>query len=360
MIQSQLVKPEDQTSKTQPFWAQLQELQKCEFAGEVVIRESELPELGEIVGRELLRAVQTTASLGRLVLLAVNCAYYRADDEGFWSAFLALLGLEDNQSNAAWIRPKLEDALIKLGFQDGPYLERFRYVTPVRMQAGLTRHDFPAFARLLNLGRERYGWSRMRTMPHPEFVNFVQGTMPGTKFRDFLEDEQGGGALTRSVLDDLVRWKQGISTGDYPSAHGYRPGFWEDLLPQVETNQPSRPTIPRSVPVPKFVFEPARSQLGLLFAQDLVNRRAVRIEGEVICDSFLPISNVADLRDRYRSNSRLAATNGSPHRLSDGFRHRTRRTRCLLSMENMSRTVHPSRRMRTFYSRSAMLNRQAR
>ena len=71
-------------SKTpEPFAARLAELDKCDFAGEVAISETELTELGQVVARELGRAVQTNTTMGRLILLAVNCAYYRTDAEGF-------------------------------------------------------------------------------------------------------------------------------------------------------------------------------------------------------------------------------------------------------------------------------------
>jgi hypothetical protein len=87
--------------------------------------------------------------MGRLILLAVNCAYYRTGAQGFWSPFCALLGFENSPTNLAQFRHKIEDALIKWGFRKGPYLQGFRYVTPIRLEAGLTRYDLPAFARLI-------------------------------------------------------------------------------------------------------------------------------------------------------------------------------------------------------------------
>ncbi len=53
----------------------------------------------------------------------------------------------------------------------------------------------------------------MRKMPYAEFVAFVLETGNHTKFSEFLEEEAGGWTLTRDVLDDLVRWQQGISAG---------------------------------------------------------------------------------------------------------------------------------------------------
>src|SRR6202035_3119667 len=111
----------------------------------------------------------------------------------------------------------------------------------------------PAFAGLLNAGHKRYGWSRMRKMPHAEFVSFVLETAPSTKFTEFLKEEDGGCAFTRDVLDDLVRWQQGISAGIKPPEHGYRPGFWDELLPLL-TSEPRGKSIDRSALPPKFFF----------------------------------------------------------------------------------------------------------
>jgi hypothetical protein len=312
MMPSTSAKEQKTGVKAEPFSERLNELKNCEFAGEVVIGESELDELAQIVGRELGRAVQTTASLGRLVLLAVNCAYYRTGSEGFWSPFLALLAFDNSPANQAWLGPKLERALINLGFQERPYVDGFRYVTPIRLQAGLTRHDFPAFARLLKSGRERYGWSRMRTMPHSDFVAFVQETIPRTKFREFLEEEPGGGALTRNVVEDLVRWQHGISRGAQPSPHGYRPGFWEELLPLLDSSTPKQRTLRASAPVPKFTFDLVRSQLGLLFPQDFVNRREVRLDGQTVYEGFLALTRLAALRNEYPIELRVGGEGWTP------------------------------------------------
>ena len=46
------------------------------------LSESEFDELAEIVGRELRTEVQTAASMGRLVLLTVNCTYSRTMPKG--------------------------------------------------------------------------------------------------------------------------------------------------------------------------------------------------------------------------------------------------------------------------------------
>jgi hypothetical protein len=294
------------TQTADPFADRLTELEKCDFAGEVAISETELTEMGQVVARELGRAVQTKAMMGRLILLAVNCAYYRTGAKGFWSPFCALLGFENSSTNLAQFRPKIEDALIKWGFREGPYLGGFRYVTPIRLEAGLTRYDLPAFARLLNAGDKSYGWSRMRKMPHAEFVSFVRETLPHTKFSEFLEDELGGWALTRAVLDDLVRWQQGISADVNPSQHGYRPGFWDELLPLLGS-EPREESIQSSALPPKFFFDSTRAQLGLLFPQDSVNRRYARLGGETIYESFLARTRLAELENVYSVEMRTSS-----------------------------------------------------
>jgi hypothetical protein len=316
---STVANPPKITNTAEPFADRLAELEKCDFAGEVSISETELTEIAQVVARELGRAVQTNAMMDRLILLAVNCAYYRTGAQGFWSPFCALLGFEDSQINVAQFRRKIEDALIKRGFRAGPYLQGFRYVTPIRLEAGLTRHDFPAFARLLNAGRARYGWSRMRKMPHAEFVSFVRETVPRTKFTEFLEEVAGGCALTRDVLDDLVRWQQGISAGAKPSPHGYRPGFWDELLPLLDSESPATTAVDASAPEPKFFFDSARAQLGLLFPQDFVNRRYVRLDGETVYESFLARTRLAELEDVYSVEMRTNAEGWQPVELPGWF-----------------------------------------
>jgi len=281
----------------EPFGDRLDELGKCYFAGEVAISEMELEELGSVVARDLSRARQTEAVDGRLILLAVNCAYYRMDAEGFWAPFCKLLQPSKWQVN--WLGTRIEQALINYGFRDRPYVEGFRFVTPVRLQAGLTLHDFPAFVRLLKEGKDRYGWSGMITMPHGDFTFLVDETLPSTKFTEFLKEREGGWALTQDVLKDLVRWEQGLSVDGKPSPHGYRPGFWDELLPLLELRPTSRSTVSSWAPRPKFIFDSERAQLGLLFPQDFVNRSCARLDGQTVCDSFLRFDELAKLQANY-------------------------------------------------------------
>ena len=59
--------PRKMSKAPEPFAARLAELDKCDFAGEVAISETELTELGQVVARELGwrlrgRAVQSPAN----------------------------------------------------------------------------------------------------------------------------------------------------------------------------------------------------------------------------------------------------------------------------------------------------------
>ena len=292
--------------KGEPFEERLRELEQCRlaggYAGEVALCEGEVTELARVVARERRRPLVKFAVSGRFILLAVNCAYYKMEATGFWRSFCTLLGCQSDETTIGEFRRRSEHALQQWGFQDGPYHDGFRYVTPIRLQAGLTRHDLPTFARLLDTARATHGWAGMLRMPHAEFLGFLhQQFTVRTKFAQFLEDENGGTALTRAVLKDLVRWQQGLlGHAPYPCGVGYRPGFWEELWPHLHGGVvPARIARPACPSAAKFIFDATSAQFGLLFPQTLVNQRACRLAGSNVYESFLPLKQINALRHAY-------------------------------------------------------------
>ena len=293
--------------------ARLQELDACRraggYAGEVALSEEELVNLGPIVARELGRVAIKRAISGRFILLAINCCYYRTDLEGFWKPFCALLGWQPLQTNINLLRQRSESALKQWGFQYETYLDGFRYVTPIRLQTGLTLHDLPAFALVLTAGRERFGWSQMQRIPHHEWLAFLEEVAPPTKFTRFLREERGGAALTRDVLRDLVHWRNGIA-GDaaWPSEIGYRPKFWEELLSHLQPDDGHDDELRATgvAMMPRFVLDDSRKQLGLSFPQDGVNRRAYRLAGQVIYEGFTALTRLENLQSQYGIKVKIA------------------------------------------------------
>ena len=72
-------------------------LKFCEYAGEVVVPEEELPMIAKQVRRELFSPRRSAETRICLLILAINNMYYEHDEEGFWVHFCNLLSVDDNQ-----------------------------------------------------------------------------------------------------------------------------------------------------------------------------------------------------------------------------------------------------------------------
>ena len=309
-----------------PFTDKVQELRECEFAGEIALTAEELRELAVIVRLELNSRVPAHGARERLILAAVNCAYFYMDAQGFWRPFCRLLEMEFCPATQCWIGGRIEEALLHLGLLDQPGYGAFRYVTPVRMQAGLTRYDIPIFARLLEEAREAFGWAALQTQPDDELAAFLDAAHPAqTKFIIFLKDPLSGARLLRDVVRHLVLWRQGlIDEPGLNALRGYRPGFWSELLAQISRETRTARLGSVGPPPPVFFFDEYRGECGLLFSRELVNRRTYRLDGEVVRESFHPLRELEDFREEFsveagpRAAVRVAAwrpSEGAPYAL---------------------------------------------
>ena len=125
------------------------QVRTCDFAGEIALTEAEVLELAELVKQDLQHtAVPRRHAPERLIVAAVNCAYYSMDGGGFWEPFCKLLGVEYSPGYTQAIGFRIEHALLHLRFADEAGFGPNRYVTPIRRHAGITRRDFPSFAEL--------------------------------------------------------------------------------------------------------------------------------------------------------------------------------------------------------------------
>ena len=144
----------------EPFQDQLKQLDQASFAGKVALNELQLQKLSEIVRKEIYHPRLTRSMMGRLILVAVNCAYYHVENFRFWEPFCQLLGIEGNPAAAAqWLGPKIERALVQFGFLKETRTGPARWVTPIKIEAGITRHDLPSFARILSGLQDQFGWA---------------------------------------------------------------------------------------------------------------------------------------------------------------------------------------------------------
>jgi len=83
-----------------------EELKSCEYAGEIVVHENELPVVAQQVREVLEYPFPPRISLDTstcLLVLAINCMYYDHDEEGFWVHFCELLKVQNNPQTQNWL-----------------------------------------------------------------------------------------------------------------------------------------------------------------------------------------------------------------------------------------------------------------
>lgn len=282
------------------FDEKVRELRKCEFVGEIALTEDELRSLAQVVRRDLLSYVPDPGADERLILAAVNCAYFYMDEDGFWLPFCKVLEIECVQTNRTNVGRRIENALVNLDRIDKRGFGPNRFVTPIRMEAGLTKHDIPIFADLLNRGHQELGWPALHSMPDSELAAFIECARPGTRFTVFLKDPRSGGRLLRDVVRHLLlRRQELIDESSLNSLRGYRPGFWSELLSRLGSNARTAMTAASAEATPIFFFDVNRGECGLLFARELVNRGAYRFDGQPVRESFKPLRRIEEFYDKF-------------------------------------------------------------
>jgi len=258
-------------------------LKSCEYAGEVVVPEAELPVIAKQVLRELFSPRRSAAYRKCLLILAINCMYYKHDEEGFWIHFCNLLNMADNQQSQTWLGVMLEGELMALGLLPHSRPGPFRFVSPLREQCGITRHEIPRFAFLLNHLTERYGWDGIRVLDREEFNQKVTVYVQGRHLCQFLLDDQGW-FFTRDVARSASQFQRNVlDLQDLEQLHGYRTGFFRELFRALE-KPPGRtpePVVTRP-PLPRLVFLPDFKQVALAFDQKGSNAGQYKLSGEIV------------------------------------------------------------------------------
>ena len=124
-------------------WQEL--LKSCEFIGEISLSQKELNSLSPFfwkyhadLSKEELYAI--------LPVIAVNCAYYYYDDQGFWTHFCEILDVPSVGNFQQYLGDKIEQSLLKQGFIKKNREGAFRYVGLILEQCGITRRYIEKFA----------------------------------------------------------------------------------------------------------------------------------------------------------------------------------------------------------------------
>lgn len=291
-------------------------LKSCEYAGEIVVPEAEMPVIARLVRRGLFSPRESAAETRIcLLILATNDMYYEHDEEGFWIHFCNLLNVPDNQQSQVWLGVMLEEELMALGFilhsRSGP----FRFVSPLREQCGITRHEIPRFASLLNHLTSRYGWDGIRALDRAVFNQQVTADVQGRYLSQFLKEDQGW-FFTRDVARNVSQFQRNVlELNDLELLPGYRTGFFRELFNALE--QPPGKTGPviKSVtrpPLPRLVYLPDFRQVAISFDRQCSNAGQYKLSGAIVRRNPIPLES-ADMFTSTIDGERLNSDSNWEH-----------------------------------------------
>lgn len=256
-------------------WAR--RLHACQYAGELVVDEDDLPKLAKTVRRDLFSLRRSKHTDTCMFVLAVNCMYYHHDEEGFWAHFCPLIGISDQ----ACLGGIIESKLLEFHFLENPLHGPYKNVTPLRDQCGITRSEIPRFADLLKWMSEHYGWDGIRILDPDRLSGIVSVRNTSGHLAGFLKTAQGH-SFVRDVARNVSQFQRRIlSMEQLTTLTGYRSGFFDELFDALGRLPPPTPLVTRP-PLPRLLFFQEFRQVGLSFDPGAVMKGAFRIEGEVV------------------------------------------------------------------------------
>lgn len=283
-------------------WAK--RLKSCEYAGEVVVTEAELPVIAKQVRRELFSPRRSTATRQCLLILAINCMYYEHDEEGFWVHFCNLLNMDNNQQRHDWLGEMFERELLEQELLTQARQGPFRFVSSLREQCGITRQEIPRFAFLLNYLAERYGWDGILVLDREDFNRNVASCVPGKYLSQFLLDDQGW-FFTRDVARSVSQFRRSIlDLHALEQLHGYRTGFFHDLFGAMDQKPVQTLKHVTRPPLPRLIFLPDFRQVGIAFDQQSINAGTYRVNGDNVRRNPIPLES-EDMFEESISGERL-------------------------------------------------------
>lgn len=284
-------------------WEQF--LSTCQYAGEIVIPEDDLPLLAVTIRRDLFSARRSTSTKTAVFVLAVNCMYYFHDEQGFWVHFCELLDVSNDPQVQSWLGHMIQNQLLWFGFVQEARYGPFRFVSPLREQTGITRQEIPRFADVLRNLSSRYGWAGIRVLSRDSFNNLIRAYLHSGHLCRFLQDDPGW-KFTTDVVRSISQYRRGVlSLSELETIPGYRSGFFEELFEklgrpsQERARTASRPSCPRLVFVPEF------RQVMILFDQEAVYKEAYEFLGQRVSRTPIPCSEdmfKEELRGRLRDS----------------------------------------------------------
>jgi hypothetical protein len=205
------------------------------FLGQIALSESDMLNYMERLGKDLNLWNNFVQNSTALAVLAVNCAYYYYNNEGFWKHFCEQLNINCTPSNQAHLGEAIESYLstINKNFQHraGPN----RYVSHILEQCGVSSYFLNDFVEFMKYLKQRGKWDAVAEFQFNEFSRCVPENLP-KYLRSFLTDK-GGWAFSTSVAKNLSQLERRLLTPQQLVAlPGYRPGFWRDFFALYKGN----------------------------------------------------------------------------------------------------------------------------
>ncbi len=268
------------------------EINSVSYIGELALEKSAVDALCRELGTNAAHRPMT------LTVLAVNCAYYYLDNDGFWTHFCAKLGVDHSSSNTQILGYHIEKYLktINKRFRErsGPN----RYVGAILEQSGITRKQLPKFVDFLrDLGR-RYKWDGVLGLDYNRYR--LQIPTVGSKYLlNFLNDESGW-EFVKDVARHLSQRERGlVEISELEKVKGYHPSFWAEVTGLLKLSQPK--TKAKNVPLPILTFDSASSSIQLRFDSDCTRKGMYRLDGKILIDSFYQLNRSieTDFKDSY-------------------------------------------------------------
>ncbi|WP_157917328.1 hypothetical protein [Pseudodesulfovibrio profundus] len=160
-------------------------------------------------------------------MLAVNCAYYTYDDEGFWKHFCNKLNC--NSSMQSDLGEAIEAYMEKIDTNFQPRVGTNRYVGRIMEQCGISRYFLKDFVWFIKHLKQRAKWDATAELQFDDYELCVPEDLP-LWLGKFLRDK-GGWTFTTSVAKNMSQLNRGLLTHEQlASLPSYRPSFWSDFF----------------------------------------------------------------------------------------------------------------------------------
>lgn len=294
-------------SKIEAVWNEREK--QVDYLGEIDVHGNELENYCRELGKYLKHWNFKYPT--SLAILAVNCAYYKYDDKGFWPHFCDLLEIPNNTNSNQTIGYKIEQHLRLLGKLQKERSGSFRYVGAIIEQCGITRRYIPVFASFVGNLERRYGWDGICTITYKRYLDEVPTVGASRYLCDFLKDDAGW-EFVRDVAKNIMQYQRGIlDLESLKKIKGFRPSFWEELLNHLDP-QPKKAGSHASA-LPKLLYDPDLKRLVIRLDRDNVRKGLYKLDSKIVHEAILFIGQDCPFQDAYDFEIVQRETNSIEH-----------------------------------------------